>query len=100
MASISADQMAGMQQDSESNLAAFEMLKGKAEESLNKLRDAEKLEQHNHDLRIASLTDAIHLAEDKMDDAKRERSRLTEEEAKAENELAETQTTKAAEEKK
>lgn len=97
---LGAEQVGQMQQDSENNLAAFEMLKGKAAESLDKLRDSEKLEQHNHDLRIQSLLDAIHLAEDKTDDAKRERSRLAEEQAKAEKELADTQASKAADEKK
>merc|ERR1719456_1821599 len=75
------------------------MLKGKAEESLQKMRAGELTNKHNHDLRIQSLLDAIHLCEDKMDDAKRDHTRLSEEKAEAEGELAETQETKAAAEK-
>merc|ERR1719321_1179709 len=83
----------------ENNLAAFEMLKGKAEESLQRLRDAEVTEKHNHDLRIQALMQAIHLAEDKKEDATKDKTRLTEEKAAAEGELVKTQETKAAAEK-
>merc|ERR1719298_158228 len=99
MVSIGADQMGQMQADSESNLAAFEMLKGKAEESLQKMRDEEKTEEHNHNMRLQSLMDAIHLAEDKTDDAKKDHARLSEEKAKAEDELAEVEAGKADDEK-
>merc|ERR1719321_320747 len=83
----------------ENNLAAFEMLKGKAEESLQRLRDAEVTEKHNHDLRIQALMQAIHLAEDKKEDATKDKTRLTEEKGEAEAELVKTQETKAAAEK-
>merc|ERR1719421_998777 len=96
---VGADAMAGMQQNSENNLAAFEMLKGKAEESLQRVRDNEVTEKHNHDLRVQALLDAIHLAEDKMEDAKRDHTRLGEEKAEAEGEVAKTEETKAAAEK-
>merc|ERR1719379_3099111 len=96
---IGADQMDQMNQNSNDNLAAFEMLKGKAEEALSKMREAENTEQHNHDLRIQSLTQAIHLAEDKTEDAKRDHARISEEKADAEHELVETTASKAADEK-
>merc|ERR1719453_2148356 len=86
--------MAGMQENTGNNLAAFEMLKGKAEESLQRMRDAEVQEKHNHDLRLQSLLDAIHLAEDKMDDAKRDHTRVSEEKAKAEGEKTDTEASK------
>jgi len=96
---LGADQVDQMNEDSSSNLAAFEMLKGKAEESLSKMREAEGTEQHNHDLRIQSITQAIHLAEDKTDDAKRDHARISEDKAAAEKELTETEESKAADEK-
>jgi len=96
---IGAEAFGAMQQNTESNLAAFEMLKGKAEESLQRLRNNEQQEKHNHDLRIQSLLDAIHLSEDKLDDTKRDHSRLSEEKAKAESEKADTEASKAASEK-
>merc|ERR1719161_1086652 len=96
---IGAEAFGAMQQNTESNLAAFEMLKGKAAESLQRLRNNEQQEKHNHDLRIQSLMDAIHLSEDKLDDTKRDHSRLSEEKAKAESEKADTEASKAASEK-
>merc|ERR1719456_247286 len=96
---VSQEAFQGMQQNTESNLAAFEMLKGKAEEALQRLRNNEQQEKHNHDLRIQSLLDAIHLSEDKLDDTKRDHSRLSEEKAKAVGEKGDTEASKAASEK-
>jgi len=96
---VSQEAFQGMQQNTENNLAAFEMLKGKAEESLQRLRNNDVQEKHNHDLRIQSLLDAIHLSEDKLDDVKRDHSRLSEEKAKAEADKADTEASKAASEK-
>merc|ERR1719160_1647602 len=96
---LGAEQVDQMNQNSNDNLAAFEMLKGKAEEALSKMREAENTEQHNHDLRLQSLTQAIHLAEDKTADAKRDHARVSEEKADAEHELVETEASKAADEK-
>jgi hypothetical protein len=94
-----ADPMATAQANGENNLAAFEMLKGKAEESLQRMRDDEVTEKHNHDLRIQALTQAIHLAEDKKEDATKDKTRLSEEKGAAEAELVKTGETKAAAEK-
>merc|ERR1719271_2175484 len=94
-----ADPLGQAQENGENNLAAFEMLKGKAEESLQRLRDNEVTETHNHDLRVQALTQAIHLAEDKKEDANKDKTRLTEEKGEAEAELVKTQETKAAAEK-
>merc|ERR1719460_2942504 len=94
-----ADPMGQAQQNGENNLAAFEMLKGKAEESLQRMRDDEVTSVHNHDLRVQALTQAIHLAEDKKEDANKDKTRLAEEKGSAEGELVKTQETKAAAEK-
>jgi len=94
-----ADPLGQAQENGENNLAAFEMLKGKAEESLQRLRDNEVTEKHNHDLRVQALTQAIHLAEDKKEDAAKEKNRLSEEKSAAEAELVKTKETKAASEK-
>merc|ERR1719311_2056069 len=91
--------MGQAQANGENNLAAFEMLKGKAEESLQRLRDDETTEQHNHMLRVQALTQAIHLAEDKKEDATKDKTRLTEEKSAAEAETVKTTETKAASEK-
>jgi hypothetical protein len=96
---IGAEAMQGMQDNTNNNLAAFEMLKGKAEESLQRMRDGEVAEKAAHDLRIQSLKAAIHLSEDNMDDAKKDHTRLGEEKAEAEGEVAKTEETKAAAEK-
>lgn len=96
---IGAEAMQGMQDNTQNNMAAFEMLKGKAEESLQRMRDGEVQEKAAHDLRIQSLKAAIHLANDNMDDAKKDKTRLEEEKAEAEAEVAKSEETKAAAEK-
>lgn len=96
---IGADALAGQQENNANNLAAFEGLKGKAEEALQRQREEEVKKQHEHDMQMMSLKEAIHLAEDKVDDAKRDHARLSEEKAKAEEELAEVEAGKAGDEK-
>merc|ERR1719161_1755436 len=91
--------VAAQASENNDNLAAFEGLKGKAEEALQKQRDEETKKQSEHDMNVMSLKQAIALAENNVDDAKKERSRLAEEKAQAENELAETEASKAADEK-
>lgn len=93
------DPMASQVQQNEENLAAFEGLKGKAEEALQKLRDEETKKQSEHTMNQASLKQAIALAENNVDDAKKEVARISEEKATAEGELGETETAKAADEK-
>jgi hypothetical protein len=88
--------MASFQESASNNLQAFETLKGKAQESLEKARNEELMAQHNHQLRMQSLTDAIHIAEDKVGDYKQEKSRLGEEKGKAEGEVADAKETKKA----
>merc|ERR1719262_1857937 len=77
------------------NLAAFEGLKGKAEEALQRQRDEEVKKQGEHDLNIAALDQAVALASDKLDDAHKDHSRISQEKAEAENELSETEASKA-----
>merc|ERR1711924_87526 len=79
-------------------LAAFEGLKGKAEESLQRMRDEEVKKQNEHSINIASLEQAVALAENKLDDAQKEKARISEEKAKASDEHAETSAAKAADE--
>lgn len=95
----SQDPMAGQAAQNEENLAAFEGLKGKAEEALQKLRDEEAKKQSEHVVNVASLKQAIALAENNVDDAKKEKARISEEKATAEGELDEATTSKAADEK-
>lgn len=92
-------QMAEMQQTNQDNLAAFESLKGKAEESLQKLRDSEVKAQHEFAMNMAALKQAVALCQDKLDDAKKEKAQLAEEKGKAEQELSEVQDAKAADQK-
>eukprot|EP00746_Dinoflagellata_sp_MGD_P158151 gnl/MRDRNA2_/MRDRNA2_86403_c0_seq5.p1 gnl/MRDRNA2_/MRDRNA2_86403_c0~~gnl/MRDRNA2_/MRDRNA2_86403_c0_seq5.p1 ORF type:complete len:741 (+),score=315.79 gnl/MRDRNA2_/MRDRNA2_86403_c0_seq5:99-2321(+) len=93
------DPMAAQIAQNEANLAAFEGLKGKAEEALQKQRDEENKAQSEHDIQVMQLKQAIALAEDNVDDAKKERSRLAEEKAKCEEEKADAEAAKAADEK-
>jgi len=93
------DNMAAMVAQNEANLAAFEGLKGKAEEALQRLRDEETKKQGEHDIQVMTLKQAIALAENNVDDAKKERARLAEEKAKAEEEKADVEASKAADEK-
>merc|ERR1719160_2142895 len=95
----SQDPMAGQLAENSDNLAAFEGLKGKAEEALQKLRDEEAKKQSEHVVNVASLKQAIALAENNVDDAKKEKARISKEKADAENELGEAQASKAADEK-
>merc|ERR1719160_1782571 len=93
------DPMAGQVAQNEENLAAFEGLKGKAEEALQKLRDEETKKQSEHVVNVASLKQAIALAENNVDDAKKEKARISEEKATAEGELDEATTSKPGTEK-
>merc|ERR1719420_2294156 len=91
--------MAAQIAQNEKNLAAFEELKGKAEEALQRQRDEETKAQSEHDIQVMSIKQAIALAENNVDDAKKERARLAEEKAKAEEEKADAEAAKAADEK-
>merc|ERR1719421_742765 len=71
---VAAQQMADMQQQNEENLAAFESLKGKAEESLQKMRDSEMKLQQEHNMNMAALKQAVALAENKLDDTKKNKA--------------------------
>merc|ERR1719159_2164890 len=97
--SSSQDPVASQMARNEENLAAFEGLKGKAEEALQKMRDEEAKKQADHTAQVMELKMAIALAEANVDDAKKEKARISEEKATAENELGEVQTSKAADEK-
>merc|ERR1719240_1808510 len=72
------DAMAAQTAQNEKNLAAFEGLKGKAEESLQRQRDEETKAQSEHNVQVMTLKQAIALAENNVDDAKKERARLAE----------------------
>merc|ERR1719321_786950 len=94
-----ADAMNAQIEQNNKNLAAFEELKGKAEKSLQRMRDEETKAQSEHDINMMSLKQAIALAENNVDDAKKEVGRLSEEKAKAEEEKADVEASKAADEK-
>lgn len=79
-------------------LAAFEGLKGKAEEALQKARDEEVKKQSEHDMNIASLKTAVALAENKLEDAQKDKARISQEKHEAEGEMTETEASKAADE--
>jgi len=96
---VDAQQMADMNQQNQDNLAAFEGLKGKAEESLQKMRETETKTQHEFEMNMAALKEAVALCTNKLQDAKAEKSRLSEEKAKAEDELGEVEANKAADQK-
>jgi len=81
------------------NLAAFEGLKGKAEEALQRQREAEQKKINEHQLNVMSLKQAVALATDKLDDSNKDKNRIAEEKATDENEKAETEDGKAADEK-
>jgi len=95
----SQDPMAGQIAQNEENLAAFEGLKGKAEESLQKMRDEETKKQSDHTIQMGELKMAIALAEANVDDAKKEKARLEQEKATAQDEMGESSDSKAADEK-
>merc|ERR1719272_2882989 len=91
--------MAAQVAQNETNLAAFEGLKGKAEEALQRMRDEENKKQGEHDVQAMTLKQAISLAENNVDDAKKDRARLAQEKAQAEEEKADVEASKAADEK-
>merc|ERR1719301_161282 len=97
--SESQDPMAAMVAQNEANLAMFEGLKGKAEEALQKLRDDETKTQGEHDIQMMNLKQAIALAENNVDDAKKERARLSQEKSEAEEENADCEASVAADSK-
>jgi len=94
-----ADPMSAQLDKNEENLAAFEGLKGKAEEALQKMRDEEAKKQADHNVQVGELKMAIALAEANVDDAKKERARLMEEMATAKGKLGEAGSSLEADEK-
>jgi len=87
------------QEETSDNMKQFEDLKGKAEEALQRLRDEEVKKQNEHDVQMMTLKQQLALAENDLDDAKREKARLSQEKAEASEELVETEAAKAADEK-
>jgi DNA repair exonuclease SbcCD ATPase subunit len=91
--------LAEANEEKNDDLAAFEGLTGKAEEALQRLRDEEVKKQSEHDLAMMTLKQAVALAENNLDDTKREHARISQEKAEATEELAETEAAKASDEK-
>jgi len=91
--------MAAMVESNKKNLEMFEGLKGKAEESLQRTRDEEVKKQGEHDIQMMTLKQAIALAENDLDDAKKEHARISQEKAEAEEEKGDVEASKAADEK-
>jgi chromosome segregation ATPase len=96
---VSAEALAGQAENTENNMNAFEGLKKKAEEALQRERDNEVKKQSEHDVLVVSLTAQIKLAEDKIADCKKDKARLSEEKSEAEGEVATTEEAKAQDEK-
>jgi len=86
-------------EEKDENMHQFEELKGKAEEALQRLRDEEVKKQNEHDVQMMTLKQQLALAENDLDDAKKEKSRLSQEKAEASEELVDTEAAKAADEK-
>merc|ERR1719321_1376074 len=93
------DPMADQMAKNEENLAAFEGLKGKAEEALQKMRDEEAKKQADHNVQVGELKMAIALAKANVDDAKKEKARLMQEKATAGDEKGEAEASLAADTK-
>jgi chromosome segregation ATPase len=97
---VSAEAMAGQQKNTEDNMAAFEGLKGKAEKALQAERDNEAKKQSEHTANMMSLKQAQMICEDNIQDAKKDKARLSQEKGEAEGELASATTSKEADSKK
>merc|ERR1719265_886591 len=96
---VSAEAMAGQQENTENNINAFEGLKKKAEEALQRERDGEVEKQHNHEQTLIALKAEQKLSEDKTVDCKRDRARISEEKGEAEGVKATNEESRAEDEK-
>merc|ERR1719420_2511918 len=76
-------------QDPDEQLAAFEGLKKKAEEALQRERDGEVNAQQNHAMNKQALTNQMNLLKDKEADCKKDKLDLTEEKENALGEISE-----------
>jgi hypothetical protein len=97
---VSAAAMEGQKKNTEDNMAAFEGLKAKAEAALQKERDMEAEKQNEYNVNLMSLKQAQMIAEDDIQDSKKDKARLTEEKGEAAGELASAGESKAADSKK
>lgn len=77
-------------------LGTLEDMKQKAQETLSSARMQEMKSNHNSQMMVQSLTDAMNLAKSKLSDAKASKAGLTESSGKAKGELAETKKAKVA----
>merc|ERR1719160_826885 len=97
---VSAEAMAGQKKNTEDNMAAFEGLKAKAEAALQKERDNEAKKQNEHNVNMMSLKQAQMIAEDDIQDSKKDKARMAQEKGEAEGEKASAEEAKAADSKK
>lgn len=77
-------------------LGTLEDMKQKAQETLSNARMQEMKSNHNSQMMVQSLTDALTLAKSKLSDATATKASLTEASGKAKGELAETKKAKVA----
>jgi len=77
-------------------LGTLEDMKQKAQETLSNARMGEMKSNHNSQMMVQSLTDALTLAKSKTSDATATKASLTESSGKAKGELAETKKAKVA----
>merc|ERR1719191_1302322 len=96
---VSAEAMAGQEENTENNINAFEGLKKKAEEALQRERDGEVEKQHAHEMTMISLKEEQKLTQDKIDDCKRDKARNEEEKGEAEGIKATNEESRAEDEK-
>jgi len=93
---VSAAAMEGQKKNTEDSMAAFEGLKKKAEEALQSERDNEAEKQNDHKVNMMSQKQAQMICEDNIQDAKKDKARMTEEKGEAEGEKASAEGSKAA----
>jgi len=82
--------------EGEGILVTLEDMKEKAQETLSSARMQEMKSNHNSQMMVQSLTDALNLAKSKLSDATATKAALTESRGKASGELAEVKKSKVA----
>lgn len=96
---VSGEAMEGQQQNTADSLAAFESLKTKAEDALQREREQDKKEENELMVTKQSFMGQMKLLQTNLDDCKEDKNRLSEEKAKAEGELKAAAESKAKDEK-
>lgn len=96
---VSEEALAGQAENTENSMNAFEGLKKKAEEALQRERESDANKQHAHEMTMMTLKEEQKLAGDKTEDCKKDKARLAEEKGEAEGVKATNEESKAEDEK-